>query len=228
MVDIGVLGGTGPAGSALAIRLADAGYGVMLGSRDPNRVVGVVGELKQRWGKRVRGIEPGDNATAAAARIVVVGTVWDAAVTTVAQHAEILSGKVVVSMANGLVKDGHQFRPVLPPEGSLAQAIQHVAPRAIVAAAFHLIPAAALSDLDQHLTGDVLVVGDDDDGRHTVLDLVDAMADLRGLDAGSIANAVGLETFTAALLTVNLRHSGEGSLRIEGIANRRCPAKSPI
>jgi len=31
---------------------------------------------------------------------------------------------------------------------------------------------------------------------------------------------MGLEAFSAALLTVNLRHKGEGSLRIEGVGPR--------
>jgi predicted dinucleotide-binding enzyme len=54
-----------------------------------------------------------------------------------------------------------------------------------------------------------------------VLDLVDAIPDLRAFDAGPLENAIGLETFAAALLTVNLRHKGEGSLRIEGVGPRR-------
>ena len=65
----------------------------------------------------------------------------------------------------------------------------------------------------------MLVVGDDE-GRPSVLDLIDGIPDLRALDAGPLANAIGIETFSAALLTVNLRHKGEGSLRIEGIGPR--------
>ena len=65
----------------------------------------------------------------------------------------------------------------------------------------------------------MLVVGDEE-GRPTVLDLVDAIPDLRAFDAGPLENAIGLETFSAALLTVNLRHKGEGSLRIEGVGPR--------
>ena len=86
------------------------------------------------------------------------------------------------------------------------------------------MPAAALADLDHPLTGDVLVAGDDDDARTAVLDLIDGIAGLRGLDAGSLANALGIEAFAAALLTVNLRHKGEGTLRLDGIGPRRTPA----
>ena len=54
-----------------------------------------------------------------------------------------------------------------------------------------------------------------------MLDLIDGIPDLRGLDAGSLENALGIETFSAALLTVNLRHKGEGTLRLDGIGPRR-------
>jgi predicted dinucleotide-binding enzyme len=90
-------------------------------------------------------------------------------------------------------------------------------------AAFHLVPAAALADISNPLAGDVLVVGDEE-GRGTVLDLVDSIPDLRAFDAGPLENAMGLEAFSAALLTVNLRHKGEGSLRIEGVGPRSTPA----
>ena len=42
---IGILGGTGPAGRGLAVRLAAAGEEVVIGSRDAERAEGVAGEL---------------------------------------------------------------------------------------------------------------------------------------------------------------------------------------
>jgi NADPH-dependent F420 reductase len=216
---IGVLGGTGPAGRGMATRLAAAGHRVTLGSRDREKAAEVVGELRERWGDRVADLEPGSNQDAAAADLVVLATVWDAAVATARAHADQLGGKIVVSMANGLEKRGRQFVPVLSPAGSIAAEVKAEAPDALVVAAFHLVPAAALADISRPLTGDVLVVGDEE-GRPTVLDLIDAIPDLRAFDAGPLENAIGLETFSAALLTVNLRHKGEGSLRIEGVGPR--------
>ena len=183
----------------------------------------VVDALREQWGDRVAGLEPGTNHDAADADLVVLATVWDAAVATAHAHADQLAGKTVISMANGLVKDGRQFVPVVSPAGSIAAEVQAVAPDAHVVAAFHLVPAAVLADLDHHLTGDVLVVGEES-ARAIVLDLIDGIPDLRALDAGPLENALGIETFSAALLTVNLRHKGEGSLRIDGIGPRRTPA----
>ena len=217
-----MLGGTGPAGRGIAARLSSVGHEVIVGSRDRERSAVVVDELRAQWGDRVDGLVAGSNHDAADADLVVLATVWDAAVPTATAHAGQLAGKAVISMANGLTKDGRQFVPVVSPAGSIAAEVQAAAPDAHVVAAFHLVPAAALADLDHHLTSDVLVVGEES-ARAIVLDLVDGIPDLRALDAGPLANALGIETFSAALLTVNLRHKGEGTLRLEGIGPRRTP-----
>jgi NADPH-dependent F420 reductase len=215
-----VLGGTGPAGRGIAARFASVGHDVIVGSRDRTKSEVVVDELRAQWGDRVDGLTAGSNDDAADAELVILATVWDAAVATAQAHADQLAGKPVISMANGLIKEGRAFIPVLSPAGSIAAEVQFAAPGARVVAAFHLVPAAALANLDHPLTSDVLVVGEDT-ARDTVLDLVDGIPDLRALDAGPLANALGIETFSAALLTVNLRHKGEGTLRLEGIGPRR-------
>ena len=60
-MQIGILGGTGPAGSALAARLASVGYEIVIGSRSKYRameaVVNVNSEIealiKNAWGRAV-------------------------------------------------------------------------------------------------------------------------------------------------------------------------------
>jgi NADPH-dependent F420 reductase len=226
---IGVVGGTGPAGTGIALRLADAGHVVVLGSRDRERAAGLVDELQQRWGERVASLVPAANFDAAAEPVVFLATVWDAAVPTAAYLADQLRGKVVVSMANGLEKVGRQFRPVLPPEGSIAAAVAAAAPGARVCAALQHVPAASLGDLEHDASCDVLVAGDDDDARALVIGLVDDVPGLRGLDAGSLHNALGIETFAAAMLTVNLRHKGETSLHLGGVGDRlRAPTPTEV
>ncbi|MET0919727.1 MAG: NADPH-dependent F420 reductase [Acidimicrobiia bacterium] len=214
---IGVLGGTGPLGQGLAVRFADRGHDVVLGSRDAAKSEVIVSELQEQWGSRLDTLTPGANADAAATDMVVLATVWDAAVATATDLADQLDGRIVICVANGLTKVGKQFSPVLPPEGSIAAAVQAAAPGARVIAAFQHIPAAALRDLDGELEGDVLVAGDDDDARNLVIDLVDDLGTLRGLDVGGLVNAQGIETFAAAMLTVNLRYKGESTLHLGGV-----------
>lgn len=217
---IGVLGATGPAGGGLAARLASVGYDVIAGSRDLARAEAAVAKLRDRWGDRVKSLQPGVNSDAAAAEVVVVGTQWEAAVSTAEDNADALVGKVVIDMANGLKKVDREFHPVLPDEGSLAVAMQKAVPPARVVAALQHVPASAFADLDSPIDCDVIVCADEDAARTTVLDLVGSIPGVRGFDGGSLANAVGLEAFAALLLTINLRHRGKASLRLVGVEPR--------
>jgi hypothetical protein len=218
--EIGVLGATGPAGRGLAARLASIGHDVVAGSRDRAKSAKTVASLEERWGGRVATLRPGTNADAASAPgLVVLATTWEAAVPTAAAHASALAGKMVVSMANGLERVDDEFRAVLPDEGSLAEAVQAVAPEARVVAAFQHVPAAALLALDRPLEGDVIVCGDDREASAAVRELVEEIPELRAFDGGSLANSVGIEAFAALLLTVNVRHHGKGALRLMGFGD---------
>ena len=63
-MQIGIVGGTGPAGSALAARLADVGHEVVLGSRSKYRSMEIVDGLLEAWPDRELDITPGDNHAA--------------------------------------------------------------------------------------------------------------------------------------------------------------------
>ncbi|HEV7861349.1 MAG TPA: NAD(P)-binding domain-containing protein [Acidimicrobiia bacterium] len=213
---IGILGATGPAGRGLAARLAAGGQKVYVGSRDRAKAEATVRELSERWGNRMAHLESGSNAEVAqAAEIVVLGTNARATVATAAEHASLLAGKPVVSMANAMRRVGSSFEPVPIEEGSIAQAVQKAAPEALVAAALHHIPAASLMNLDQlALVGDVVVVADDLEAMRATQAMVSAMPELRALDGGPLENAIALEAFCAVLLTVNLRYGGKATLRL--------------
>jgi 8-hydroxy-5-deazaflavin:NADPH oxidoreductase len=216
-MEIGVLGATGPAGRGLAARLVTIGHDVIAGSRDPARSAKTVASLQERWGDRLATLRPGTNADAAGARdLVVLATTWEGAVPTASAHADALAGKVVVCIANGLERIDDEFRAVLPEQGSLAEAVQRVAPDAKVVAAFQHVPASAFLALDRPLEGDVIVCSDDEHARVVVRRLIDELPGLRAFDGGSLANAVGVEAFAAVLLSVNLRHRGKGALRLTG------------
>ena len=73
-MEIGLLGATGPAGSALAARLADAGHDVVVGSRSKYRAMEVCDKIFDRWPERSLSIRATDNAGAADAEVVVIAT----------------------------------------------------------------------------------------------------------------------------------------------------------
>ena len=220
-MQIGVLGATGPAGRGLAARLAAAGHDVLVGSRDHARAAQVVEDLQARWGEQVATLQPATNKQAAGARdVIIVATNAESALETTAAHADLFDHKIVVAMANGLRKIGREFRAVIPQAGSLAEAMQALAPDARIVAAFQHVPAEALENLDVALETDVVVLADDDDARDTVMGLVAEIPGLRAFDGGSLANALGIEAFAAVLLSINLRHHGKATLRLSGVEGR--------
>ncbi len=214
---VGILGGTGPAGRGLGLRLADAGAQVTIGSRDAERARGVVEELRERWAHRALALTGSDNAGAAAAELVVVATPWDGAAATVRALREPLVGKVVVSMANALVKEGREMLALIPPRGSVAAAIQASVPDSLVAAAFHHLPASEMENLESGLEADVLVCSDHPEATAATVALVERMDGLRPLDAGSLNQAAAIEAFTAVCITLNIRHKAHSTLRLAGI-----------
>lgn len=218
---IGILGGTGPAGRGLAVRLADAGDQVVIGSRDAERAAEVVAELVGRWPDRNLAITGAANAEAASCELVVVATPWDSAMATVRAERQALAGKVVVSMANALAKQGREFYALVPPRGSVAASIQAALPDALVSAAFHHLPASEMEKLDRTVISDVLVCSDHPEATEATLSLVDRIGGLRGVDAGSLAQAAPIEAFTAVLITVNLRHKVHAALELTGLDDPR-------
>ena len=216
-MQIGVLGGTGPAGSGLATRLAASGFDVVIGSRSKYRALEVRDRLVEKWEERNLPLTAGDNETAAGSDIVVVATPWDAAASTVAEVAPQLKGKVVISMANALAKVGHEFQPLVPPRGSVAASVQAAVPRSLVAAAMHHVPAKELGDISEPVESDVLVCSDHPSATATTIDIVRKLPDLRPLDAGELSNAAPIEAFAAVLLQVNMKYKTRVAIRFTGL-----------
>jgi NADPH-dependent F420 reductase len=216
-MQVGIVGGTGPLGQGLALRLADAGVDVVVGGRDGARSADLVGALVAQWPERSLAISGADNATAADADVVVVATPWDALAATVRPLAARLHGKVVVSVANALVKDGRELHAVVPPRSSMAGVVQAAAPGALVAAACQHLPAADLADLSGDLQADVLVCSDHAEATATTMELLGKIGGLRPLDAGSLGSAGPIEAFTAVLITLNIRYRAHATLRLGGI-----------
>lgn len=216
-VRVGILGGTGPAGRALAARLAAVGVDVIVGSRSADRAASVCEDIRKRWPDHTMSLEPGENTHAAEAQLIVVATPWDAAASTTKSVAAALDGKVVVSMGNALVKEDGELVALTPPSGSVAAAVQEAAPDALVAAAFQHIPAKSLAAVDTPIDGDVIVCSDHQPAFEATADLVRRIPDLRPLHGGSLVGAGPVEAFTAVLLGVNSRYKARAVVRLNGI-----------
>jgi NADPH-dependent F420 reductase len=214
---IGILGGTGPAGSALGARLASIGYEVVIGSRSRYRAMETVDSLRAAWPALNLPVSAGDNTEAASCDVVVLATPWDSAATTAQDNIEQLRGKVVISMANALVRVGGEFQPLLPPRGSVAAHVQAAVPECRVVAAFHHLPAKELGHLGDPIDSDVLICSDDAEATRTAMDIVAHIPGCRPLDAGELSNATAIEAFTAVLLQLNVRYKTRVAPKLTGI-----------
>lgn len=215
---IALLGGTGPAGSGLAARLASVGYDVVLGSRSKYKAMEVVDGLLEKWPDMDLPIRAESNEHAAAlGDVVVIATPWDSAASTALSVKDHLDGKVVISMCNALMRVGSEFQPLVPPRGSVASSVQALVPGALVAAAFHHLPAKELGDLPNPVESDVLICADHHDATMITSQITAKIPGCRPIDAGSLSNAAPIEAFTAVLLQLNVRYKTRSALRMTGL-----------
>jgi 8-hydroxy-5-deazaflavin:NADPH oxidoreductase len=214
MTTVGVVGGTGPAGRGVAVRLASAGYDVTIGSRDEIRARDAVAGLVAR-GKGV--INGATNEQAAECDIVVLATPWDSAVQTAQALRKSLHGKIVISMVNSLIREGKELVPLYPPRGSMAAQLAFALPESQIVGAFHHLPASEMEDLESGLDADVMVFSDHESARAAVVTMVNEMPGLRGVQAGSMSLASAVEAFTAVCISINIRYRAHTYVKLAGL-----------
>jgi NADPH-dependent F420 reductase len=214
---IAVIGGTGDLGGGLAVRLACAGFGVVIGSRSQDRAQDVARALSAEAGSAaMRGL---DNVAAAESGDLLIVTVpFDSQASTLRSISEIAAGKIVVDTTVPLVPP-KVARVQLPPEGSAARVAAAALGKSVrLVSAFHNVSAQKLRGGD-NVQSDILVFGDDVEARETVVELI-ARMNMRGLHGGPLDNAVAAEAMTSVLISMNKRYAvAEGAgIRITGIA----------
>jgi 8-hydroxy-5-deazaflavin:NADPH oxidoreductase len=217
-VRIGIIGGTGPAGLGVAARFASIGLEPVIGSRSAERAESVRDELVARWPGRSLVIGAADNAGAAECELIVIATPWEGVTETVTALATRLDGKVVISMANALMKMGREFTALVPTRGSIAANVQAAAPGARVAGAMHHLPAKELGDIDHPIDADVLVCSDHDEATRASMELLTKVPDLRPLDAGPLSSAAPIEALTAVMIQLNVRYKTRVGVKFTGIS----------
>ena len=205
---IGVIGGTGAFGMALARRLLEAGYDVSIGSRDAERAVAAATEIG------VSGAANGD--VARGCDLVVIATRADATLDTARDLRTAIGTTPVLSVAAEL-----SFAPagVLPTieATSIAQRLQDILDGTSVVAGLHSLAARNLGG-DDAPEEDVLVCGDDADAKAVVLELAERITSGRAIDCGPLASARALEGLTAVIVSLNRRYKGHAGIRITGLS----------
>jgi 8-hydroxy-5-deazaflavin:NADPH oxidoreductase len=205
-VKVAVVGGTGSFGKAVAKRLVDAGFEVVIGSRDAERAreaAATVGAQGTNNDDAVRGVD-----------LVVFAVNSDAAVDTARDLRQSIGSTPVLSVCAELSFGPGGVKPT-GESTSIAKRIEDELDAPVVAG-LHSLAAANLAEAPPD--EDALVCGDDETAKALALELAGRLVSGRAVDCGPLASARALEGMTAVIVNVNKRYKAHAGLRVSGLS----------
>ena len=217
---IAILGGTGPEGSGLALRWAQAGEPVIIGSRDAARAQQSADKIRKLVGTNaeVSGME--NLAACGAADLIVLTIPFSGHAALLKQLKPALRpGSIVIDATVPLAASvgGRASRTLGVWQGSAAQETAELVPQGVaVVAAFQNVGTEMLHG-SEPVECDVIVCSDDAPASQTVRELASRITGVRAIDGGKLENARILEQITALLVGLNIRHKGHSGIRITGL-----------
>jgi len=215
-----VIGASGALGYGLAVRLARAGVGVVIGSRERARAQQTAERVAQEaGGASVAGLENADAAAAAA--VVILSVPFRSQADTLAGLREslrpgslLIDATVPLAAAHG----GRATRMIGVWQGSAAEQAAELAPEGVrVVSGLHTVSAASLTDLDHPLDQDVLLCGDSRADKREAAELIGRIDGLRCVDCGRLEMSRTTESLTALLISVNSRYKAHAGVRLTNL-----------
>ncbi len=215
ILTIAVIGGTGKLGPGLAKRWAQAGYRVLIGSREAEKAERIAAEINKELS--IEGVVGLQNQDAAKQADIVVLTVkYTAHEAVIESLKEVVSDKIVVDTTARI-----DFKAPTPPSAPSAahMAQSALGPSARVVAAFQTVPAHRLKgEASEPLDLDVLICADDMPAVEEVIKLARA-ACLHGYYAGGLENAIVIEGLTSILISMNQHYDSKtAAFAVRGLA----------
>ncbi len=227
---IGMIGGTGPQGRGLAMRLALTHRRVRIGSRQAQRAQDTARELNRLMLAAAPGlandltfpwIEGAGNADVVAGNDVILLTVpYESAEPTLKDLAGTFRrGQIFVDVTVPLEFGKGDVQLIVPPEGSGSQHLRAFVPEFVAfVGAGKTLPAQVLEQLDAPLECNIFVYGDDKAAKTTVMEIMGRIPALRPLDAGGMSAAATVEGITMLLVRVNRKQQSHGGrIRVIGL-----------
>ena len=221
---IGILGGTGPEGRGLALRLSQAGVPVIVGSRKPEQAARRAEELRRRLqeeggaGADIAGLE--NSRVVEACEILFLAVPFEHAAGLLAScRGHFRQGQIVVDVTVPLQFRSKRLELRELPEPSASEHLAGILPEGVpLVAAFKTIPAHLLEDLSQRLDCHVFVCGDSAAARGRIVQVASAIEGLSPLDVGRLRQAATLERMTVLAIQINKRHRVHNSrFRVVGL-----------
>jgi NADPH-dependent F420 reductase len=211
------VGGTGPEGLGLAMRMAHAGHEIAVGSRSKER--GEEGAAKVREAVSTATVSGGENGEVVAdAEVVFLTFPYSGQQPTLDALGSALDGKIVCDVVAPLEFQQGIGAVALNVEGkSAAQEAAAQLPNARVVSAFQNMSAEKLMELDHEVDCDVLVCGRDAEAKQVIIGLANQIAGVRGVDAGGLSQSRYVEMITSLLINLNRKYKTQTSIKIIGL-----------
>ena len=209
---VGILGGTGPEGRGLALRLSQAGVPVIIGSRNPEQAALKAEELRFRLkeeggpGADIGGLE--NSRVVEASDILFLAVPFEHAAGLLEScRGHLRQGQILVDVTVPLQFRSNRLELRSLPEPSASEHLAKVLPEGVpLVAAFKTIPAHLLADLSTRLDCHVFICGDSSEARHQIVQVASRIEGLSPLDVGRLSQAATLERMTALAIQINKRH----------------------
>lgn len=217
---IAIIGGAGELGLGLALRFAQAGQKIAIGSRDERKAQEAAARVKEAV--PAADVVGASNLDAAAkSTIVILAVPFSAQASILKTIRPALKTAILVdaTVALAATVGGKPTRLLGVWEGSAAQAAGELLPGVPVVSAFHNVGADILQNLTAKPDCDILICGDDAAAKERVSALVKLIPGLRPLDAGPLEMSRIVEGVTALLISLNRRYKVHNSgIRITGMS----------
>ncbi len=204
---VAIIGGTGPQGKGLALRLAKAGISVVIGSRDAAKAqeaaLGFCSTLKELGCDADISGASMEDATKAADDLVVLSVPYSGHDATLKMLAPLLIDKTLVDIVVPLA-EGNPKAVDMPVEGSATEAAQAILGDEIpVVGALHNVSAITLNDLSRPINCDILVCGNNLAAKKKVMAMCESMG-TAAYNAGLAESARCIEAITPILIRLNI------------------------
>jgi 8-hydroxy-5-deazaflavin:NADPH oxidoreductase len=215
-----IIGGTGALGFGLALRLAQAGTPVVIGSRDTGRAEEAAAKLREQLpDAQAEGMENADAARSGP--VVLLCVPFRNQSENLTNLKNVLEpGQILVDATVPLAAavSGKATRLLGVPQGSAGQQAGEMVPEGVeVVSALHTVSAAIVGDLSHALDEDVLIAGDKVDAKKRVAEIIGRIDGLRPVDVGRLEAAKLIEGLTPLLIGINSRYKTHAGIRITGL-----------
>ena len=204
---VGLIGGTGDEGRGLALRWAQAGARVTIGSRAIEKAKTTADELNSLMdGDRI--VYATNQDAIARSEFVLLTVPFAHAGSTLETHRQYSrEGSILLDITVPISFEQGRVRYLNLPEGSASEHLQALLPSYVaLVAAFKTEPAHLLADVDSPLECDSFVASDSKEAKARVMNAIKLIEGLRPIDAGTLYSARALEQMTVLAIGINRRY----------------------